>query len=141
MKQKIIRQTFNLFEEEKIEETNVTKNKYTSKIDIPQYQITGEMPNLIDLVNQNKYYELRRKILNNNHITQEQKDFLLLAATRHLQFNYGKIAEYYAHQDKEMQQLMEDSALVIIDYDDAIRNGYAQLAKGIEEMIYDDGEI
>lgn len=137
---KIIRQSFDLFEDEEKETTEVVKNKYTAKVDIPQYQITGEMPNVIDLVNQNKYFELRRNILNNQNITDEQKNFLLLAATRHLQFNYSKIAEYYAHQNAEMQQLMEDSALVIIDYDDAIRNGYAQLAKEIEEMIFEDGD-
>lgn len=137
MNEKYVKQCFDFFEEEK-EEKEVVKNKYTKKIDIPQYQITGEKPKVYDLINQTKYYELKRKILNNNIITEEQKNFLLLAATRHLQFNYSKIAEYYAHQDKEMQQLMEESALVIIDYDDAIKNGYAQLAEQIEEMVVQD---
>ena len=138
MKEKVIRQTFDLFEEENKEEKEVVKNKYTTKVDIPQYQITGEMPDVTELVNQHKYFQLKRDIINNDKINELQKQFLLLAATRHLQFNYSKIAEYYAHQDKEMQQLMEDSALVIIDYDDAIRNGYVQLAKEIEEMIVED---
>lgn len=137
MNEKYVKQCFDFFEEEK-EEKEVVKNKYTKKIDIPQYQITGEKPKVYDLINQTKYYELKRNILNNNIITEEQKNFLLLAATRHLQFNYSKIAEYYAHQDKEMQQLMEESALVIIDYDDAIKNGYAQLAEQIEEMVVQD---
>ena len=138
MKEKVIRQTFDLFEEENKEEKEVVKNKYTTKVDIPQYQITGEMPDVTELVNQHKYFQLKRDIINNDKINELQKQFLLLAATRHLQFNYSKIAEYYAHQDKEMQQLMEDSALVIIDYDDAIRNGYVQLAKEIEEMSVED---
>lgn len=33
-----------------------------------------------------------------------------------------------------MQRLMERSALVIIDVDNAIANGFAKLAKQIEEM-------
>jgi len=41
-----------------------------------------------------------------------------------------------------MQELMEKSALVIIDYDDAIKNGYAELKADIDEMkdedIYED---
>lgn len=42
-------------------------------------------------------------------------------------FNYRNIAEYYAHATPEMQRLMEKSALVIIDMDNAIANGYAAL--------------
>ena len=57
---------------------------------------------------------------------------------RHLGFNYSKIAEYYAHQDKEMQELMEESALVIIDYEDAIKNGYVELSQKIEEITEDE---
>ena len=49
------------------------------------------------------------------------------AAGRHTVFNYGLIAEYYAHASPEMQELMEKSALVIIDVDNAIANGYATL--------------
>ena len=64
-------------------------------------------------------------------VTKKQKRFLRLAAYRHLCFNYSKIAEYYCHQNKEMQELMEDSALVIIDFDDAIAKGYVQLSKQV----------
>ena len=68
-----------------------------------------------------------------------------MAATRHLQFNYSLIAEYYAHQDKEMQELMEDSALVIIDFDDAIKKGYTLLLDRFgkieeEDLVMDDDE-
>ena len=39
---------------------------------------------------------------------------------------------------EKMQKLMEHSALVLIDYDNAIANGFAVLSKKIEEM-RDDG--
>ena len=94
------------------------KKKYTSVINIPQYEIKGICPNELELVDQRKYYELINKIDRSN-VSEEQKQFLRLAATRHLAFNYSLIAEYYAHQDKEMQELMEQSALVIIDFKDA----------------------
>jgi hypothetical protein len=45
-----------------------------------------------------------------------------------------KIAEYYANADKEVQELFEDSALVIIDFKSAIKNGFTKLSKRIEEM-------
>ena len=112
-------------------------NPYTMKVKIPQYEIKGEMPELFELVDENKSKELIEKI-NKSNVSAEQKEFLRKAAQRHLQFNYSKIAEYYAHQEKEMQLLMEDSALVIIDINDAIAKGYAQLSADIEKEISGD---
>ena len=66
------------------------------------------------------------------------REFLILACTRHLGFNYSKIAEYYAHANKEMQELMEKNALVLIDYDDAIAYGYTKLATEIDKMSDED---
>ena len=106
-------------------------NPYTTKINIPQYEIKGEEPEISELCDDNKTEELIKEIEKAN-ITKEQKEFLIKSAQRHLGFNYSKIAEYYAHQNKEMQELMEKSALVIIDYDDAIKNGYAELKKEID---------
>lgn len=63
-----------------------------------------------------------------------EKDFLRMAATRHIVFNYRNIAEYYAQTSAEMQSLMEQSALVIIDVNDAIANGFATLSATIDSM-------
>lgn len=63
-----------------------------------------------------------------------EKAFLMEAANRHVVFDYRKIAEYYARASAEMQRLMERSALVIIDINNAIADGYAELSKRIEEM-------
>ena len=112
-------------------------NPYTSKINIPQYEITGDEPELDELVNTYKTTELFEEIEKSN-VTEEQKTFLKRAAMRHLQFDYRKIAEYYAHQDKDMQELMEKSALVIIDLDNAIANGYAQLSNSLDEIMDED---
>lgn len=108
-------------------------NRYTSKISIPQYLPKNECPNIYDLIGLKKYNELINEI-ENSSVTDDQKEFLRLAATRHLVFNYAKIADYYAHQDKEMQELMEKSALVLIDFEDAIANGYAKLDHRIREL-------
>lgn len=106
------------------------QNKYTMKTNIPQYEIKGEEPDISELVDTSKTKELLEEIKRSN-VPTEIKQFLKLAAYRHLCFNYSKIAEYYAHADKETQELMEQSALVIIDFGDAIRNGFVQLSEQI----------
>lgn len=117
----------------------LTDEKYTTKVDIPQYEITGEEPEINELYNMSKSNELIEKI-NKSSVTDEQKKFLIEASKRHTIFNYAKIAEYYAHQNKEMQQLMEDSALVIIDFDDAIKNGYVELRDEILSLEEEEDE-
>ena len=107
---------------------------YTDKTNIPQYDITGEVPDLSELVDEKKTSELLEEI-ENSDLPYEQKEFLRKAAQRHLVFNYKKVAEYYAAAGPEMQELMEKSALVIIDYNDAILNGYTQLSDKIKKLM------
>lgn len=113
------------------------ENPYTTKTDIPQYEITGAEPTLEECVDEYKVQELLEEIENSN-VSEEQKEFLRKAATRHYGFNYKNVAEYYAHQDKEMQELMEKSALVLIDIDNAIANGYVKLSGELEEIFEDE---
>ena len=107
---------------------------YTDKTNIPQYDITGDVPDLSELVNEDKTNELLDEI-ENSDLDYNEKEFLKLAAQRHLVFNYKKVAEYYAAASPEMQELMEKSALVIIDYNDAIMNGYTQLSEKIQKLM------
>lgn len=113
---------------------------YTKKTLIPQYTPSISKPHISELYNTEKYSKLVRGIKTAN-ISEEEKKFLLLAASRHIVFNYAKIADYYAHADKETQELMEQSALVILDIDDAIANGYVKLSKDIRKILEESGEI
>lgn len=72
---------------------------------------------------------------------QRKKRSLTIAAYRHYVFNYSRIAEYYAGASKEMQELMEESALVIIDIDDAIKNGYVKYSKRIQQITEDSKKV
>lgn len=108
-------------------------NPYTSKIKIPQYEVQGEAPSLFELTDEDKTIDLETEIKASG-VSDAEKEFLLKAAQRHRVFNYRNIAEYYAQASPEMQDLMEKSALVIIDYEDAIANGYMKLSKAIERM-------
>ena len=113
-------------------------NPYTFKVNIPQYEITGAQPDLSELFDKDKADELIADINSAEGVTEEEKAFLREAAKRHTVFKYRNIAEYYAHATPEMQKLMEQSALVIIDVDDAIANGYATLRADILDMVEDD---
>lgn len=109
------------------------EDPYTSKIKAPTYEIKGEKPEREELLDETKSSELITNILAAD-ISQEDKNFLLFAANRHLVFNYEKIADFYAHSDKRVQELMEDSALVIIDFDKAIEHGYVKLTKELMDQ-------
>ena len=114
------------------------ENIYTKKVDVPLYEIKGECPSEDELTNHAKVRELVTEI-EQSDISDKQKQFLLTAANRHTVFDYSKIAEYYAHADSNIQRLMEKSALIIIDYDDAIRSGYVHLSNEIAEIVDDLG--
>lgn len=111
---------------------------YTTKIDSPIYETKIVKPKEKELYDINKYNDLINDI-NKSNISEEIKEFLRLAATRHIKFNYSKIADYYAHSEKETQSLIEDSALIIIDYDKAIEKGFVNVYNTIENLSEIDG--
>ena len=116
-----------------------TDSLYTKKVSPPQYLPSKTKPNLGEVFSLTKYTELMSKISRSN-VTDEEKEFLKYAATRHIVFNYSLIADYYAHSNKEMQELMEESALVIIDLGDAIANGYVKLSERIKAIMRETGK-
>lgn len=108
---------------------------YTVKANIPQYEPKNTPPkSLMDTLKMDKFKELMAGI-EKSGVSPEEKQFLKIAAFRHVVFNYGKIADYYACATPEMQRLMEDSALVIIDMDDAIAKGYVRLSESIKKIV------
>mgnify|MGYP002520950314 CR=1 FL=1 len=97
--------------------------EYSSKVEAPQYNVTGEKPTLDELYDTEKADGLIKEI-EAADIPKSVKAFLKTAAMRHVVFNFRNIAEYYAHADDAVQRLMEKSALVVIDFEDAIKNGF-----------------
>jgi hypothetical protein len=112
---------------------NNEEKKYSSKIEAPIYEPKNQKPHLMELIDKSKTHRLIREIEKSN-LPIEEKRFLVDAARRHTVFNYEKIADYYAHSNKEMQHLMERSALVIIDFEKAIQNGYVKLCDDIRKQ-------
>lgn len=119
------------FEAEGIE--TAIEEKYTTKVNIPQYEIQGEEPPVTALYNDVKCKSLIEEI-DGSACSDEEKDFLRIAAYRHVVFDYTKIAEFYAAASAECQMLMERSALVIIDVDNAIANGYVTMSEAIDRL-------
>lgn len=113
--------------------------KYTTAINVPQYNIVGERPEIHELYDAAKLEELHSAIASSD-VPDDVKDFLRIAAYRHVVFNYRKVAEFYPHMDAKVQRLMEDSALVIIDYDDAMRNGYVKMTAALEAIRKQDAD-
>ena len=108
--------------------------KYSRAIKPLQYEPSKNKPHIAELCNHTKYSDLLVNI-NRSSVSEEEKIFLRLAASRHIVFNYAKIADYYAHATPEMQELMEQSALVILDIDDAIANGYVKLSEKMNQLV------
>ena len=111
--------------------------KYSSNIQSPIYEPKNKKPHVLELCDKDKTNKLIMKIEASN-LNDDEKTFLKDAASRHNIFNYELIADYYAHSNKEVQELMEESALIIIDYDKAIENNFVQLSKYLTEIQKDD---
>lgn len=114
------------------------KEAYTAKIRAPVYEMTRDCPTVAELLDDTKRNALVADIQAATGLSKEIKAFLLNAAQRHLVFDYAAIAEFYAHASPTVQRLMEASALVIIDFDQAIANGFVQLNKDIREAMLKD---
>lgn len=110
------------------------ESRYTAKIIAPVYEPREQQPKLCDCVDVGKYNALMEAINANKKLPKDVREFLALAAHRHIVFNYEKIADYYAHAPKEVQALMEESALVIIDFDKAIEGGFVKATEWIKSM-------
>jgi predicted nucleic acid-binding protein len=105
---------------------------YSKKIKAPIYEPSDHKPSLSELVDDSKYMELIAEI-ERAELDEQMKAFLKIAAARHYKFSYAKIANFYAHSPKEVQELMENSALVIIDFKKAIEKGFVSLTNHLSE--------
>lgn len=123
-----------------IETTKEIINEYSRKISTPIYEIKGELPSIEQMINTSKADKIIEQIQKLD-IEEKDKDFLLKCAYRLYEFSYKDIAEYYAHQNKQVQEIMEKMALVIIDFNKAVENGYVELNTFIEKCFLEDANI
>lgn len=110
---------------------------YTRKVERPIYTPKGDQPEIKNLYDVSKYEALLAE-LSSAKIPKELRLFLTAAASRHIRFNYSQIAEFYCHCEPEIQRLFEASALVIIDFRQAIELGFVRLTEEIITHFKDD---
>lgn len=116
---------------EEMKGQELDEEKYVSNGQTPVYDITSECPNVQDLYDRAKTKDLLMAI-DNLEAEEDVKEFLKAAAQRFTVFSFSKIAEFYAHQEADVQEVMEKLALVIVDYDKAIENGFADFRLSVE---------
>ena len=104
-----------------------TEDTYTSKIVLPIYEPKGDCPKVNDLFDTTKRDKLVNEI-QKAKLPEDVKRFLIAASERHVVFHFGRIAEFYCHQEPEIQNLMERNALIIIDFDKAVENGFVHMS-------------
>ncbi|MCM1075968.1 MAG: hypothetical protein NC411_01245 [Bacteroides sp.] len=125
---------------------NDDNESYSRKVIAPTYEPSGKTPTFGEMYDTTKRDALITDI-DKADIPDEVREFLREAARRHTVFNYEKIADYYAQAPAKIQDLMERSALVIIDFDKAIEGGYITMTKDlanayrIERNITDEDEL
>ena len=107
---------------------------YSRKITAPIYEPKGECPPVSALVDNAKTQELVAAI-NAADLPADVAAFLTQAAERHTVFNFARIADFYAHAEPALQRLMEASALVIIDFEQAIESGFVSLTKRLGDLV------
>ena len=111
-------------------EADEMSENYSRKIEAPIYTPKGDKPRVSSLYDEAKATELKLEIAEAD-LPADVRKFLIAAADRHTAFDFRNIAEFYAHSDAATQDLMERSALVIIDYDKAIEYGFVELSQAM----------
>lgn len=97
---------------------------YSKKIKLPIFDPKGISVKLEECIDVSKFSEYMDEIelyKKEGKIDDIQYNFLKLSATRFLKFNFENIAEYFCNANSDMQKIMQDLALVLIDYDGALK--------------------
>jgi hypothetical protein len=115
------------------------EDPYSNKVNTPTYEPSEEKPMVGELFD-NTYAKQLIADIRGSSIPKAEKDFLILAAGRHVKLDFEQIADYYAHSNKEMQELMEDNALVIVDFDKAIEKGWVKLSVKMDAQFEEENE-
>lgn len=111
---------------------------YTIKVDAPIYKPkSGAPPPVSDLYDDSKTQNLIAQIQKAD-LPDDISAFLIAAAHRHTVISYENVAEFYSHAEPAIQRLIEDSALIIIDFGAAIEKGYVKVTQTFQDRYYEE---
>lgn len=88
-----------------------------------------------DTMNLSEYLKWEEKIDCDTSLNSRQKQLLKLLATRQIEFNFNKIADYYSDAPRNIKNYLEDLKLVIVDTDRAIEKGYFKYFEDYQKLI------
>ena len=102
-------------------------------IEIPFYRPSEIKPDINELANINKTNDLKTKI---DLLDCEDglKEILKNRASFFTDFNFQKIADFYAKSDKETKDLFEDLGMVILAPKEALKKGFIEISENIFEL-------
>ena len=101
-------------------------------IELPFYTPSEDLPNVNDLAYVSRTEELNAQI-DLLKIDDELKEILKIRASFFTDFNFEKIADYYAQQTDEVKELFEDLGLVILAPKEALKRGFINLKNEITD--------
>lgn len=96
-------------------------------IQLPFYIPAETEPTINQLANLDKTNELIDKI-NSLDINEDLKDLLKIRASFFTDFNFQKIADFYAKQPKEIQDIFKDLGMIILAPKEALEKGFIELS-------------
>lgn len=108
--------------------------RYVRTVESPVYEITGKCPDVSELFDTAETERLIERIAGCKELTDGEREAFTEAAHRFTRFDYAKMAEYYAHASEPVQGVMEDLALVIIDFGKAIERGFVKLTAEMDRL-------
>ena len=101
-------------------------------IELPFYTPSEDLPNVNDLADVSKTQELNAQI-DLLKIDEELKEILKIRASFFTDFNFQKIADYYAQQTDEVKELFEELGMVILAPKEALKRGFINLKNEITD--------
>lgn len=116
----------------------MAEQKYSKVIGIPDFIPNGENVELENCINTEKYVKLVNEI-NGSNLTESEKKFLRLGATRWIQFRYDNIAQYFCTKaNPEFQKMLQRLAMVLIDFDDVLENNLTDAQNFVYSLAKDE---
>lgn len=112
------------------EEEEELKEEYSAKLGEVIYEPKNTKHKIADLFSRETKFDAEIEALKND----ELKEMLKARSAFFGSFNYAKIADYYAYQATgEEKQIMEKLALVLLDRDKLIENGFSEIIDSVME--------
>ena len=118
---------------------SATEEKYTTKYTIPPFEPSDADYSLNDCIDVDCYVELVEAVndsLKKGEITSAEAKFLKICASRWIKFHYGKVAQWYATKaSPAMKDLLEKSAMVLLNLDKAVEYGIVKGAGYVDRVL------